>query len=289
MVEYILGNYLVEKGTFTSAQLRESVEKMDQVRVKLGLIAVAEGMMTNEQAEEVNRLQSTMDKRFGDIAVEKGYLTDEQIGNLLKQQGNTYLAFAQVLVDSGYVKMEDIDGILEDFRRENGFSRSEMEWLKSDEADRIVPMYLPPEAADFKELVGVAVRTVIRCIDRHVYIGKASMTGELELCGAAMQVLEGESGVTAAFLESSGGLLQLASVFGREEFSAIDEDSLDAAGEFLNCVDGLYVSPLSQQGVKLELMPPELITEKRILKGKVCRVPVFVNDKELEFVVMEEQ
>ena len=83
MVEYLLGNHLVQSGKLSAEQLTAVISKMDEVRVKLGLLAVAEGMMTIEQADEVNRFQATMDKRFGDIAVEKGYLTEELISNLL--------------------------------------------------------------------------------------------------------------------------------------------------------------------------------------------------------------
>ena len=72
MVEYVLGNYLVEAGRITSEQLETVVNQLDKIRVKLGLIAVAEGMMTLEQADEVNRLQTVKDKRFGDKASEKG-------------------------------------------------------------------------------------------------------------------------------------------------------------------------------------------------------------------------
>ena len=71
MVEYILGNYLVETGKLTEEQLETVVAKQDETRVKLGLLAVSEGIMTIEQAEKVNQLQSTMDKIFGDIAVEQ--------------------------------------------------------------------------------------------------------------------------------------------------------------------------------------------------------------------------
>lgn len=86
MVDYILGNYLVESGKISKTQLAEILKKQDSVRVKLGLIAVAEGFMTQEEAEEVNHLQSLMDKRFGDIAVERGYLTDAQVSMLLKSR-----------------------------------------------------------------------------------------------------------------------------------------------------------------------------------------------------------
>ena len=49
MVDYILGNYLVDSGKLTEEQLKDTLDKQDSVRVKLGLIAVAEGMMTLEQ------------------------------------------------------------------------------------------------------------------------------------------------------------------------------------------------------------------------------------------------
>ena len=63
MVEYILGNYLVETGKITREQLQQVMSKQDSVRVKLGLIAVEEGLMTMEQADEVNRMQAVMDQK----------------------------------------------------------------------------------------------------------------------------------------------------------------------------------------------------------------------------------
>lgn len=287
MVEYVLGNYLVEAGRITSEQLETVVGQLDKIRVKLGLIAVAEGMMTLEQADEVNHLQAVMDKRFGDIAVEKGYLTDEQIGNLLKAQGNTYMSFVQALVNEGLLKMEEIDSVFDGYREKNSFSKTDMEVLKSDDPEMIIPLFLTPETLKYHDVIGVAVRTIIRCVDRHVYIGKASLADNYTLSKAAMQEVEGEEGFATALQEKEGGLLKIASVFGQEEFSAIDEDSLDAAGEFLNCVNGLHASALSQKGSVLELLPPELIAGSKEVSGHVCCVPVFVGNKELVFVVTE--
>lgn len=286
MVEYILGDYLKAENKITKEQFVEIVEKMDKVRVKLGLIAVAEGMMTMEQAEEVNRLQATMDKRFGDIAIEKGYLTDEHIGNLLKAQGNTYMAFAQVLVDAEIINMEEIDTLLEEFRKKNSFSKTDVEMLKSDDPDKIIPLYLTPETLEFEEWIGVAVRTMIRCIDRHVYVGKAQMYTSVDIEKGAMQVVEGELGNTAVLTEIEGGLLQISSVFGQTDFEELDEDALDAVGEFLNCVNGLHASVLSQNGAILELMPPELIEEGKSLKAdKICKVPVYIDGKEMAIMI----
>lgn len=287
MVEYILGNYLVGSGKISSEQLEVVVEQLDKIRVKLGLIAVAEGMMTLAQAEEVNRLQSVMDKRFGDIAIEKGYLTDDQIGNLLKAQGNTYMSFVQSLVNEGFIKMEEIDTIFEGYREENGFTKSDMETLKSDEPERIVPLFLTPETMKYQDIIGVAVRTIIRCVDRHMYIGKVTVKEDCEIKHAALQEVQGEGGYVAGFEEQYGGLIKLASIFGQEDFDRVDVDTLDAVGEFLNCVNGLHASALSKDGAVLELMPPNLITETTKLEGKVCSMPIYVKGMSLAFMVKE--
>ena len=175
MVEYILGNYLVDTGKITREQLTQTLDKQDSVRVKLGLIAVAEGMMTLEQADEVNRQQALRDKRFGDIAVSMGCLTEEQVGKLLKMQGNNFLMFVQALVDSGCISMEGLEEVMKDFRQKNGYSNSEIDALKSDEVDRIVPLFIPEEGKEFTEIIATAVRTLIRIIDRHIYVGQAEM------------------------------------------------------------------------------------------------------------------
>lgn len=287
MVEYILGNCLVEAGKLTSEQLADVVSQLDKIRVKLGLIAVAEGMMTLEQADEVNRLQSVMDKRFGDIAVEKGYLTEEQIGNLLKVQGNTYMSFVQALVNEDLVKMEEIDGLFDGYREKNGFSKTDIEVLKSDDPEKIIPLFLTPETLKYHDIIGVAVRTLIRCVDRHVYVGKASLADKYTLTNAAVQLVQGENEFVSAFEESEGGLLELTRVFGQEEFAELNEDALDAAGEFLNCVNGLHATALSQKGMILELMPPELVSDSKNIEGKVCSIPVYVYNKKLVFSVTE--
>lgn len=287
MVEYILGNYLVESGKITTEQLKQTLAKQDSVRVKLGLIAVEEGMMTLEQTNEVNRLQALMDKRFGDIAISKGYLTDEQIGKLLKKQGNNYLTFIQSLVDCEYVAIEDIDELINDFRLANGYSNSELDALKSDEVDRIVPLFIPDAGRQFTEIIATTIRTLIRLIDRHTYIGVAEMVDMFPAKDQVSQALRGENGIIDCFSEGDGALLNICSVFGQEDFPQLDLDALDAAGEFLNCINGLYASSKSRQGDFVELMPPDYedVTEKA--KSIICKIPIFIGDHSFYFTVAE--
>lgn len=287
MVENMLGSYLVEKGKIDDRQLEAILDKMDSVRVKLGLIAVSEGFMTFAQAEEVNNLQSVMDKRFGDIAVEKGYLTDAQVGKLLKQQGNTYLTFAQTVVDEGIVQMSELDDLLEQYRTDKGFTNSELEAIKSDDVDAIVPAMLAEGMEELSELVGTAMRTIIRLIDRHASMDKAFATGDGSFAKTSMQEMQGtETSEYSFMVEKNGGLLAVASFFGQMDFEELDEDALDATAELINCINGLYASAMSKQGTFLELMPPQYSIEGVEVKAdNKYLIPFIVEGKQFYFGV----
>lgn len=250
--------------------------------------------MTVEQADAVNRLQATMDKRFGDIAVEKGYLTEEQIGNLLKKQGNAYMAFAQVLVDEGLLQLGELEEIVDSYQQEQGFTKSAIEDLKSDDPERIVPLFLPPEAMGYKELAGIFIKTLIRCVDRHVYMGKATVQEALTVKDAAFQKIVDLTAPVAGctefelgIAEVNGGLASITTAFCKEEETLGGEDMRDAAGELINCVSGLYATALSRSGVDSELLPPVLMETATDLKEPgIWSIPVFCGAKEAVFVIV---
>ena len=259
MVSSIVGNYLMEKGLLTGEQFRDILNEQQKVRVKLGLIAVAEGLMTQEEADRVNQLQAVMDRRFGDIAVEKGYLTEGQVNSLLKMQGNAYLAFAQAMENQQLMTIEQLEQILLDYRCENNFTASDMDALKSDDVDSILPLFLPVDSEAYYGIAGTAVRTLMRLVDTGLYPDKAYIMQKTEDENGALQKVEGEKGFVSA-LGGKGNALQFtASVFGQEKFTSVDEDALDAIGELLNCINGLYVSEC-KDGSSLELMPPSFKT-----------------------------
>lgn len=259
MVSSIVGNYLMEKGLLTGEQFRDILNEQQKVRVKLGLIAIAEGLMTQEEADRVNQLQAVMDRRFGDIAVEKGYLTEGQVNSLLKKQGNAYLAFAQAMENQQLMTIEQLEQILLDYRCENNFTASDMDALKSDDVDSILPLFLPVDSEAYYGIAGTAVRTLMRLVDTGLYPDKAYIMQKTEDENGALQKVEGEKGFVSA-LGGKGNALQFtASVFGQEKFASVDEDALDAIGELLNCINGLYVSEC-KDGSSLELMPPSFKT-----------------------------
>ena len=165
MVFGILGSYLEKKGLVTDVQLRNVLAEQQKVRVKLGLIAVAEGFMTKEQADRVNLLQSQVDMKFGDIAVKEGYLTFGQVDTLIRKQGNPYLAFAQALDNLGFMSYEKLEAYVEEFKKEYSLTDSDIDDIKRDDMDRIIPIFLPNDSSEYANLAGIAFRTIMRCVD----------------------------------------------------------------------------------------------------------------------------
>lgn len=289
MVSYLLGNYLVEEDIITEEQLNQVIEKQEKTRVKLGLIAVSEGMLTIDQADAINRMQQAMDKRFGDIAVEKGYLTDSQVGSLLKMQGNEYLTFAQTLVDAGFVTMDKLQGILKNYQVENGFTNSELEAIKSGDAEKIVPLFLPPDSDRYTEVVTLALKTMIRCIDRNAYPCHARLTNYAELESPVTQEMIGTDYWLIGFSDLEGSLCKIASAFAKETFYVVDEDVQDAVGEFVNCINGLFATSLSNSGVHMELLPPVLGTSGPKECKNLLVIPFGVCGKKVEFIVTNQK
>ena len=285
MVSSIVGNYLMEKGLLTGEQFRDILNEQQKVRVKLGLIAVAEGLMTQEEADRVNQLQAVMDRRFGDIAVEKGYLTEGQVNSLLKKQGNAYLAFAQAMENQQLMTILQLEQILLDYRCENNFTASDMDALKSDDVDSILPLFLPVDSEAYYGIAGTAVRTLMRLVDTGLYPDKAYIMQKTEDENGALQKVEGEKGFVSA-LGGKGNALQFtASVFGQEEFVSVDEDALDAIGELLNCINGLYVSEC-KDGSSLELMPPSFKTGIQGFESrKMLVLPIHIKNDCIDLMI----
>lgn len=286
MVSVIIGNYLLEKGLITYEQFRDLLVEKNRVRVKLGLIAVAEGLMTKEEADRVNALQTVMDKRFGDIAVERGYLAEGHVETLLKKQGNAYLAFAQALEDQQLMSVDQLEQYMIDFQIENQLTISEIEDLKSGDVDRILPLYIPIGAEKFLDAAGVAVRTIMRCVDAEVYPQKAYIAQSCEADNGGVQFVSGERSISFGIVGKGQALLRTASIFGKEEFEEVDEDALDAVGELINCISGLYASSLSQGGTTLELLPPEFSTDiSEAVSDEMLVLPLDIKGDRIDFIV----
>lgn len=290
MFDQLFGRYLVATNCISQEQLDELLKKQNKIRVKLGLIAVSEKYMTSEQADEVNHLQSMMDKRFGDIAIEKGYLTREQVNRLLELQGNVYLTFIQSLLDSDCMTMQGIEAALAVFQKINNYSMEEMNGLRTGDTNVIIGMFTREVKEErYHELIGILVRTCIRIIDNKMFIGNAYAPDEYTTECYAEQRLFGDFDMTLAFCGKGGGLIPIANEFAGEEYTEVDEDVLDASCEFVNCINGMFATSLSQRNIDVDMDPPMYaLEEHKVYKGKVLYVlPVYMKGLAVDVVIVE--
>lgn len=286
MFSQIFGRFLVEQKLISSEQLEEIFDCQKKVRVKLGLIAVSEKLLSQEQADKINRKQALEDKRFGDLAVEMGFLTDGQVSRLLQLQGNPYLTFVQAASENEIMTLEEVENALEMYQRENGFTTTDMEDFKSGDIDRIIPLYVRSENKLAANLVGVAVRTIIRLIDSEIAIDHAYEVSQYEFENLALQEIEGDHKIMLCFAGEGGNLLTIAETFAKEEFGTMDLFAFDSVCEFINCINGLYASALSLQGVTEDMIPPMYYQSGSLkTEGKLLIVPVYIKNRKIRIVI----
>ncbi len=293
MIAQILGKYFVDKEFLTSGQLATVLKKQQGIKVRLGTIAVSEGLMTLAQADAVNMLQQSIDKPFGDLAVYKGFLTETQVKSLLKEQGNEYILFMQTLNDEGLMDLPAFESAVRQFQIDSGTTTTTLEAMKAGSIDAIIETYVGDNMSEYLEHVGTAVRLVVRIIDRDAYIGKARITNDLSgLPSAVFQRISTPKGdkYCCALTDERQGLSAVASGFAKDQFENDELFIIDAAGEFLNCVNGLFCTTLSHKDPTYDIEPQQFYSHDNIpdtITGStIFHLPIYIGSSITEFIII---
>lgn len=288
------GKFLLDEGVLTKEQYQDIIETNRNARLKLGPLAINEGFMTAAQAEEINAVQAVKDVRFGDIAIEKRYLTEEQLELLLKKQGDSYLLFIKALTEREILNQEEIKKYLNKFKRAEGFTAYEMEALKSSDIDRIIPLFTkdPGCPVMIQDYVALIARNFIRFIDNKVRFERIERVNQYAANFMAAQEMSGNYRIFAALCSDGHGtgLLKFASLYANETFCDVDEDVLDAVGEFINVSNGLFATKLSEEDVELDMHPPVMKLAPSAIRSDsvMYRLPFFVMGEEVDLIICME-
>ena len=280
----VFGNYLKNKNLLDDKQLEALMKYRRENRVKLGMLAVEQGLMTPEQAEDVNRLQAMQDKRFGEIAIENGYLTALDMDQLIAKQGNPYFLFLQAVQEKGFLPKDTVTGMLLTYRDENGLSNEQLEVIKSGTVDAVADVLLTAENMHAENMIKLAVRNLVRFVSSDIWFEKIVQVDKLEATQMASQKIEAAKPMELGLVSKDSELLELACIYGKEEFDELDADAYDAVCEFINCNNGLYARSYSTLGNELELLPPTF-GEGVVIEGEIYLLNVRVNNKEMSVFV----
>lgn len=282
----LFSNYLVGQSVITIEQRDSFQAEIQKTRVKLGTIAVAEGMLTETQAEEINHQQTQQDRRFGDIAVELQYLTEAQVTELLSKQGNMAMKFFQLLVDRIGLSMETVTEHLGGFQRANGFTDKELEAVKMDDFESIIPLFATVRDTTITDLAGLVMRNLTRFVTNNFYFGRMKKATEYSYSMFAGQKSVGDSNIFLGFAATNelDGIIKLAKNYAKSVTISSSDEVYDAVCEFANLNNGLFDSVLSDDDVFIEMVPPEVYLNQQ-LSGNAYYMPVYIDDSEFDLVI----
>ncbi len=287
MFSQLFGRYLEEKGKLNHTQLHDVLEAAAKTHVKMGTIAVAGNYMTVEQVNEVYALQSKEDRMFGQIAFEKGYLTLKQIDEILDKQGSCAMQFLQLLSEKGYLTLDEVNDYLERFALEKGCTPEEMETLKSDDIDGIIPVFAFSSRPYVMEIIGLIMRNMIRFVSTDFYFKRLTKVSGYEYSLLIGQHMKGDHDIYIGFgapKRDFSGLRALAASYSGEEVMDMSDDTIGTCAEFANLCNGIFASEMSDKGVNLELYPPFTYKEQCV-RGISYVLPIVINGAKLDIYI----
>ena len=282
----LFSNYLVEQSVITIEQRDSFQEEIQKTRVKLGTIAVAEGLLTNEQAEEINHHQTQQDRLFGDIAIELGYLTENQVSDLLNMQGDLAMKLFQLLIDTIGLSMNAVREHLHNFQKVNGFTDDELEAVKKDDFESIIPLFATVRDPMITDLAGLVMRNLTRFVTNNFYFGRMKKTSEYSYSMLAGQKSVGDYNIFLGFGATNelDGIIKLAQNYAKTITVTSSDEVYDAVCEFANLNNGLFDSVLSDDDIFIEMVPPEVYLNQQLSGNAYC-MPVYIDDSEFDLII----
>lgn len=248
MAAKFLGQFLLERGTLTPAQLLAALDAQRASNPLLGELAVRHGMLDAAQARRINERQRAEDRRFGDIALEMGLLDAAQLDVLLAAQKNGRKLFGQVLVEQGVLSRAQLEIELAAHRRD------------LDEANHALALGIAGHAqADVAtSAIRVCNRLFPRLVGSQCQASGIADDATLDACDvaahvrieAAQPLLVGIGCSRATLHALAGALLSIAPEQCDEELA------VDALGELVNVLMGYIVRDTLPDDATYRAQPP---------------------------------
>jgi hypothetical protein len=208
---------------------------------------------------------------FCELAAEMGFLTEEQIDNLVQLQWRTRLRIGQALVRSGHLENARLEELLISYEEAQAPHRIENHALPVGlENNALAPYVL--------DLFTNLLMRVARITTR-VGIGESIAERPNFPIQVAVSV-SGESGLLICLVGDEEFSRQVAAKASGLDPECLDmEMLLDGVGEFLNVLAGNAMAIAEQNGIAMELEPPQ--TEVDFKSGFLFELAVNIGNAAL--------
>lgn len=245
------GQYLLEKGRITSQQLVDALEYQKSVSPPIGALALDRGVLTVDQVKLILGRQSKNEKRFGELAMSLGLLTQAQIDELLQAQSSHKLLLGEAMIIKGYIAVETLERELKEYKKEEDKLSTQLNATFNTIAN--------------KEIVKTFTDLMVMMFNN---FGQQDI--KVEQCESGKdkvrlfrwvisQKIAGENvGFNCLLSVPPKLMLRMASTMLDQNVTTTDELALDATKEFVNIANGNACAKLSEDGVDLTMLPPEV-------------------------------
>jgi CheY-specific phosphatase CheX len=265
------GQYLIERGEVTAEQVRAALNLMDAENRSIGELAVEGRLISEADADKVNAEQRHRDMPFGELAAEMGLLDEEQIDNLVQLQWRTRLRIGQALVRLKHLGKVRLEELLISYEEEQAPHRIENLALPTGlESNALAPFVLDLFANLLMRVARIATR-----------MGNGELIAEPPDFPIQIAVsVNGESGLQICLMGDEEFSRQVAAKASGLDAESLDmEMLLDGVGEFLNVLAGNAMAHAEQNGITMELQPPQ--TEINFDSGFLFELAVNVGNAAL--------
>jgi len=246
------GQYLLEKGRITSEQLVTALEQQKTVQAAIGTLALERGLLTADEIKQILNQQRKTGLRFGEQAVARGSLTQTQVDELLREQEMSHrVRLGEVLVSKGYLTLEMLEKELKEYKKEEEKISSEV----SDAFGKLLHKNL------VKTFTDLMILMFTQFAKQNIKIERCEMgKDKVRLFRWVISQKIAGSNVEFKYLLSVPAklLLQMASTMLDDNINTADELALDATKEFVNIANGNACARLSEDGMSLTMLPPEV-------------------------------
>ena len=245
------GQYLLEKGRITSQQLVDALEYQKSITAPIGALALDQGLLTVDQIKLILGRQLKSEKRFGELAVSLGLLTQARVDELIQTQSSHKLLLGEALMVKGYISVETLERELKEYKKEEDKLSTQLNATFNTIGNKqIVRTFTDLMVMMFNNFGQQDIK-VEQC-----EMGKENIR---LFRWVISQKIAGENVEFNCLLSVPPKLLlQMASTMLDENISTADELALDATKEFVNIANGNACAKLSENGVALTMLPPEV-------------------------------
>lgn len=274
MAAKFFGQFLLEKGVITSAQLLRALDVQRASNPALGELACERGMLTADQAQLINERQRSEDKRFGDIAQAMGLLTADEVGVLLDEQKSRRKLFGEILVEEGMLGRDQLEAEL----REHAGER--------DDAMRALDTMLAGHPLGRR--VGNSISTCNKLFPRILRTQcqfSTIITGAPPACDVSAIVrVHADRPLVIGVACDAATMMNIATAFLSIPPEACDDElARDAVGELVNVLMGYVVRDCLPEDANYSAEPPDfevplasLADEHHALVGMTSQLGPFV-------------